>query len=52
MGELDGVDGALGADHVGDVRDTGARRGAEVQDLFARRNVDVIEAAEDAGREL
>lgn len=52
MRELDGVDGSLRADNVGDVRDRSTARGTEVQDLLARTDVNVVETAEDTGRQL
>ncbi len=52
MGELDGVDRPLGADDVRDVRDRGARGGAEVEDLGAGRDVDGVDAREHGGGEL
>lgn len=50
--ELDGVDGALRADDIGNVRDRRSARSAEVEDLLARADVNVVETAEDTGREL
>lgn len=52
MRELDGVDGSLRADNIGDVRDRSSTRGTEVQDLLAWTNVNVVETAEDASGQL
>jgi hypothetical protein len=49
--ELDGVDHPLRPHHVGHVADGGAAGGAEVQDLAAR-HVDLVNAAQDRGRQL
>lgn len=50
--ELDGVDDARGAHNVGHVRHGRARGRAQVQHLLTGGDVDVVHAAEDAGREL
>lgn len=52
VGELDGVDDALWADDVGDVRDRGTGRGTEVQDLLARRDEQLVETTHDTGGQL
>eukprot|EP00343_Euplotes_focardii_P007106 CAMPEP_0205822690 /NCGR_PEP_ID=MMETSP0206-20130828/13622_1 /ASSEMBLY_ACC=CAM_ASM_000279 /TAXON_ID=36767 /ORGANISM="Euplotes focardii, Strain TN1" /LENGTH=268 /DNA_ID=CAMNT_0053119185 /DNA_START=18 /DNA_END=821 /DNA_ORIENTATION=+ len=50
--ELHRVDDALRADHVGAVRDGGARGGAEVEELGAGLDVDVLHAADHRGGQL
>mmetsp|Transcript_13796 Transcript_13796/g.17847 ORF Transcript_13796/g.17847 Transcript_13796/m.17847 type:complete len:291 (-) Transcript_13796:33-905(-) len=52
VGEFDGVDVALGTDDVGDVGDGGSGGGAEVEDLGAGFDPDVVHSAEDGGGEL
>ena len=52
VGELHGVHEALGPDDVGAVGHGGTRGGAEVEELGAGLDVDVVEAAEDAGGNL
>lgn len=50
--EFDGVDGALGANEVRDVRYSGARGGANVKDLAARLDIDVIDTTCNTGGQL
>mmetsp|Transcript_7365 Transcript_7365/g.18902 ORF Transcript_7365/g.18902 Transcript_7365/m.18902 type:complete len:299 (-) Transcript_7365:103-999(-) len=50
--ELDGVDDALGAHEIGDVRDGRARSRTEVEHLGSGLHVDFVEPAEDAGAQL
>ena len=45
-------DAAALAHQIGDMRDRGARCGAQVEDLIARLHVDVVDAAEDRCRVL
>lgn len=52
VGELDGVDDALWADDVGDVRDRGTGGGTEVQDLLARGDEQLVETTHDTGGQL
>jgi hypothetical protein len=50
--ELDGVDGSLRSDNVGNVRDRGSRGGSEVEDLLSRRDVDLVETSKDTSGKL
>ena len=52
VGELDGKDGSLGANDIGNVRDGGTRGSTEVEDLGARAHVDVVDTTEDTGSQL
>jgi hypothetical protein len=47
--ELNGKDGSLGSDDIGNVRHTGAGRSTEVEDLAARAHVDVVDTTENTG---
>jgi hypothetical protein len=49
MRELDGEDGSLGSDNVGNVGHTGTGRGTEVQHLATRAHVDVVDTTKDTG---
>lgn len=50
--ELDGEDGSLGSNNISNVRHTGARCSAKVQDLAARAHVDVVNTTEDTSGQL
>jgi len=52
VGELDGVDGSLRSDNIGDVRDGGSRGGSEVEDLLSGGDVDLVETSEDTSGKL
>ena len=52
VGELDGVDGSLRSDDIGDVRDGGSRGGSEVEDLLSGGDVDLVETSEDTSGKL
>lgn len=52
VGELNGVDSPGGPDKVGNVRDGGARGGAEVENLGARAHPDVADTAGDGSTEF
>jgi hypothetical protein len=49
MRELDGEDGSLGSDNVGNVRNTGTRRSTKIQNFAARAHVDVVNTTKDTG---
>lgn len=43
-GHLDGVDGTLGTNNVGNVRDSGSGSGTKVENLGSGRNVEVLDS--------
>jgi hypothetical protein len=50
--ELDGVDGTLWADDIGDVRNTGSGRSTEVKHFASGLNVDVVNTSKDTSGKL
>lgn len=45
--KLNSEDGALGANNISDVRDTGSRCGTKVEDLASRAHVDIVDTTKD-----